>query len=193
LGIFRQKVAQIIWAIFFRKKCAQRQQISPKWRNFAQSGHTADQQNILTASFLESTVVAPFVEKLGKKFFLVSEKKNFSNFGFSRWECKRRLPILSNLISFLKHFAHTIKIQGEFLLDLCIIINCTFEPERRRPVIFVVSKELVSNRKACATHRNLKTSRIMHLCMLDNQIGRESTGLAPADMAGLPHLRNTKN
>jgi hypothetical protein len=41
--ILEKNCAQIIWAIFFRKKCAQRQKISPKWRNFAQSGHTESQ------------------------------------------------------------------------------------------------------------------------------------------------------
>jgi hypothetical protein len=36
-------------------------------------------------------------------------------------------------------------------------------------------------------HRNLRTRRIMHLCMQDDQIG-----LAPADMARLPLLINRK-
>jgi hypothetical protein len=32
----------------------------------------------------------------------------------------------------------------------------------------------------------------MHLGMLDDQIGQKFMGLAPADMAGLSHLINTK-
>jgi hypothetical protein len=32
----------------------------------------------------------------------------------------------------------------------------------------------------------------MHLSMRDNQIGQKFTGLAPADMARLPHLINSK-
>jgi hypothetical protein len=36
----KQNCAQMIWAIFSRKKCFQRQKISPKWRNCDQSGHT---------------------------------------------------------------------------------------------------------------------------------------------------------
>jgi hypothetical protein len=42
-------------------------------------------------------------------------------------------------------------------------------------------------------HRNLRTRRRMHLCMQDNQIGLKFMGFAPADMARLPHLINTKN
>jgi hypothetical protein len=42
-----------------------------------------------------------------------------------------------------------------------------------------------------STHRKLRTRRRMHLCMQDDQIGQK-TGLAPADMARLPHLINTK-
>jgi hypothetical protein len=37
--IFEKNCAQIIWAIFFRTKCAQLQKVSPKWQNFAESGH----------------------------------------------------------------------------------------------------------------------------------------------------------
>jgi hypothetical protein len=36
------------------------------------------------------------------------------------------------------------------------------------------------------TNRNLRTRRIMHLCMQDDQIGPKIIGLAPADMARLP-------
>jgi hypothetical protein len=32
----------------------------------------------------------------------------------------------------------------------------------------------------------------MHLCMQDDQIGQKLMWLAPADMARLPHLMNTK-
>jgi hypothetical protein len=32
----------------------------------------------------------------------------------------------------------------------------------------------------------------MHLCMQDDQIGQKFIGLAPAEMARLPHLINTK-
>jgi hypothetical protein len=39
--------------------------------------------------------------------------------------------------------------------------------------------------KQC-NHRNLRTRRMMHLCIQDEQIGRS----APADMARLPHLTN---
>jgi hypothetical protein len=42
----------------------------------------------------------------------------------------------------------------------------------------------------CLFHRNLRTKRRMHLCIQDDQIGRKFMGLAPADMASLPHLRN---
>jgi hypothetical protein len=41
-------------------------------------------------------------------------------------------------------------------------------------------------------HRNLKTRRKIHWCIQDDQIGRKFMGLAPADMARLPHLINTK-
>jgi hypothetical protein len=41
---FEKNCAQIIWAIFVRKKCAQRLKTSPKWRNLAQSGHTVSMQ-----------------------------------------------------------------------------------------------------------------------------------------------------
>jgi hypothetical protein len=41
-------------------------------------------------------------------------------------------------------------------------------------------------------HRNLWARKRMHLCMLDDQIGQKFTGLAPADIARLPHLINTK-
>jgi hypothetical protein len=33
-NIFEKKFAQMIWAIFFRQKCAQRQKISPKWSHW---------------------------------------------------------------------------------------------------------------------------------------------------------------
>jgi hypothetical protein len=33
----------------------------------------------------------------------------------------------------------------------------------------------------------------MHLRMQDDQIGQKFMGLAPTDMARLPHLTNTKN
>jgi hypothetical protein len=38
----RLKFRSYHWAIFSRKKFAQCQNISPKWRNFAQSGHPVD-------------------------------------------------------------------------------------------------------------------------------------------------------
>jgi hypothetical protein len=41
-------------------------------------------------------------------------------------------------------------------------------------------------------HRNLRTRRIMHLCIQDDQIVQKFLGLASADMARLPHLINTK-
>jgi hypothetical protein len=50
---------------------------------------------------------------------------------------------------------------------------------------------LVHLSRARVTHRNLRTSRRMHLCMQDDQIGRKFMWLAPADMARLPHLINT--
>jgi hypothetical protein len=55
------------------------------------------------------------------------------------------------------------------------------------------SKQVVTSHHPTQSHRNLRTRRRMHLYKQENQIGRKFTGLAPADMAGLPHLINTKN
>jgi hypothetical protein len=45
LGDFLKKIAPKSFCDIFKKKCAQRQKISPKWRNFAQSGHTSQKFN----------------------------------------------------------------------------------------------------------------------------------------------------
>jgi hypothetical protein len=57
----------------------------------------------------------------------------------------------------------------------------------------MVSEEKKIFRKDGSRHRNLGTRKRMYLCMHGNQISQKFMGLAPADMARLPHLINTKN
>jgi hypothetical protein len=72
------------------------------------------------------------------------------------------------------------------------IFLCLFDIPRRSLWNKNESGKWATSSLAVITHRNLRTRWKMHLCMQDDQIGRNIMGLTPADMARLPHLVNKK-